>query len=179
MKLILPVPLLKRLKTELRRAGTREIGGVLVGEHIGQDVFRIADLSVQRSGGSAAHFVRDPRLNRAFLDEFFARTGMDYKRFNYLGEWHSHPSFSPIPSGPDIATMMEIVQDREVGANFVVLLIASLRWPWSLLEVSATAFQPHTPPVGVTIELESAPKEAENWLLRTVTRLFGGKGSNT
>jgi hypothetical protein len=54
-----------------------------------------------------------------------------------------------------------------------------LRWPWSLLEVSATAFQPLTPPVGVTIELESAQKEAGNWLLRTVTRLFRGKDSDT
>jgi hypothetical protein len=50
------------------------------------------DISFQKRGGTFAHFVRDPTHHKAFLTDFFASTGKDYKRFNYLGEWHSHPS---------------------------------------------------------------------------------------
>jgi hypothetical protein len=169
MKLLLPVLLVERLKRELRSVGTREIGGVLVGEHVEDDVFRIVDLSVQRSGGSEAHFTRDPAHSRAFLAEFFARTGNNYERFNYLGEWHSHPLFSVHPSGPDFATMFEIVEDPEVGAHFAVLLIAKLRRLWSGLVISVTVFSPNSVPVGASIELEGDTVRTQvNWLCRLV-----------
>jgi hypothetical protein len=56
----------------------------------------------------------------------YYRTQHDYTRFNYIGEWHSHPSFTPVPSRCDDNSMREIVQDPKVGANFVVLLIVKL-----------------------------------------------------
>jgi hypothetical protein len=167
MRLLLPVVLVERLKRELRSAGTREIGGVLVGEHVRDDVFKIVDLSVQRCGGSEAHFTRDLANSRAFLAEFFARTGNDYERFNYLGEWHSHPLFSVHPSEPDFATMFEIVEDSAVGAHFAVLVIVRLRRLWSTLEISATVFSSNTAPIGALIELEDdAGKTQMSWLHR-------------
>src|SRR5262245_2536321 len=102
MKLLVPTRIARRLARELRRAGHREIGGVLMGEHIGDDAFRVADMTVQRSGGSQTCFVRRPHEHKRALDRFFERTGGDYARFNYLGEWHSHPSFAPVPSGTDL-----------------------------------------------------------------------------
>jgi hypothetical protein len=57
----------------------------------------------------------------------------DYRRFNYVGEWHSHPSFEPEPSSRDDTSMREIVQDPKVGANFVALLIVKLDGNGSLL----------------------------------------------
>ena len=110
-----------------------------------------------------------PEHSRAFLAEFFARTGKDYERFNYLGEWHSHPLFSVHPSGPDFATMFEIVEDPEVRAHFAVLLIVRLRRLWSALEISATVFSPNSVPIGASIELEDdAGKTQMNWLHRFV-----------
>ena len=100
MQLLLPTQVTKRLRQELRRAKAREIGGLLMGEHVRDDVFRVVDISVQRSGGSQTHFVRDPSSHAAQLDAFFARTGNDFTRFNYLGEWHSHPTFEPAPVRP-------------------------------------------------------------------------------
>jgi hypothetical protein len=61
------------------------------------------------ASGSHTRFRRDPKTHQKTLDEFFERTGRDYQRFNYLGEWHSHPSFSVQPSVEDIETMTDDV----------------------------------------------------------------------
>ncbi|ARP99680.1 Mov34/MPN/PAD-1 family protein [Pseudorhodoplanes sinuspersici] len=155
MKLVLPHRIIKRLRRKLR-GRTREIGGIIVGEHVGHDEFRIVDLSFQKRGGTFAHFVRDPAHHEAFLDDFFTRTGKDYKRFNYLGEWHSHPTFDPLPSGPDIRTMFKLVEDPEVGVNFAILIIARLRG-WSTVELSATLFRTGHTPEPVQVEVDVAP----------------------
>jgi [CysO sulfur-carrier protein]-S-L-cysteine hydrolase len=155
MKLLLPLTVINRLKRELR-GRSYEIGGVLVGEHIAPDTFRIADISFQRRGGTTAHFVRDPEHHRDFLAEFFARTGDDYQRFNYIGEWHSHPAVEPLPSGPDVLTMFDLVEDTDVGVNFAVLIITRLR-RWSRLELSATLFRAGVTPESISVELEDTP----------------------
>lgn len=152
MKLLLPQHVIKRLKRRLR-GRINEIGGVMVGEHVAIDTFRIVDISVQQRGGTIAHFVRDPARHKAFLADFFAKTGNDYKRFNYLGEWHSHPSFEPLPSGPDLATMFDLVSDPDAGVNFAILLIARLK-DRRALELSATLFRAGTMPEGVVIEVD-------------------------
>ncbi|WP_008545410.1 Mov34/MPN/PAD-1 family protein [Bradyrhizobium sp. CCGE-LA001] len=167
MKVLLPYEVVQKLAAELKRAGIREIGGVLVGEHVAGETFRVADLSVQHSGGSATHFVRDVAHNRAFIANFFARTGHDYERFNYLGEWHSHPSFEPLPSGQDIRAMRDIVEDPNVGVNFAVLLIVTLARR-SSLRLSGTAFRANASPVNVDIKIEGGPGPKRNWIVRFI-----------
>jgi integrative and conjugative element protein (TIGR02256 family) len=139
MKLQIPASLIARLRHELRSAGRREIGGVLVGEHVEDSTFRVADMSFQRRGGTIAHFERDLVSAKAFVGAFHRKTGNNYQRFNYLGEWHSHPSFFPTPSITDIETAQGIVEDPNVGVTFIVLLICRLRF-WGRLEISATSF---------------------------------------
>jgi [CysO sulfur-carrier protein]-S-L-cysteine hydrolase len=145
MKLLLTPHVTRRLLRELRRAKDREIGGVLMGEHIVDDVFRLVEISVQRTFGSAASFTRNPNEHQPELAAFFARTGEDFTRFNYLGEWHSHPGFDPIPSSTDIRSMQSIAEDPAVGANFVVLLIISLAGT-DTMTATAHAFRPGTEP---------------------------------
>jgi integrative and conjugative element protein (TIGR02256 family) len=175
MHIVLPAKIAKRLACELRRAGRQEIGGLLMGEHIGEARFRIVDISVQRAGGTDVCFVREPREHRAQLDQFFANTGRDYTRFNYLGEWHSHPSFVPLPSSKDSATMQSLVQDDVVGVNFVVLLIASFTDSREMV-LSATAYRAGADAVqaSVTIDEDTTDGEWHNRLLprwlRTVFR---------
>ena len=159
MRLLLPEPMLKRLLHELGSGGRREIGGLLMGEHVSQDTFRLVDLSVQHSGGSGGCFTRKPRRHAKQLEEFFERTGRLYVRFNYLGEWHSHPSFDVIPSSTDIATMQALVEDADVGVKFLVLLICRL--DRAQLNLSATAFTPGAHPVPVRLIYEK-PNGAEN-----------------
>jgi hypothetical protein len=93
---------------------------------VAEGVFRIVDLTIQKRGGTFATFVR--RLDNALqaIRLFFQHTRHDYRRFNYLGEWHSHPSFAPVPSEKDQRSMIDIVRDPDVGALFVVLMIVKL-----------------------------------------------------
>lgn len=140
MRVQVPDRIVTMWRRELRAAGRREIGGVLVGERLGGDFFRIADASVQRGGGTSMTFERDPAQHRLFLESFFARTGHDYARFNYLGEWHSHPNAIALPSSTDVRSMMEIVCDPEVNAAFAALLIVR-RGLFGHLHVSAAEFR--------------------------------------
>src|SRR5215213_1104975 len=126
MQIQLPPNAVQCLTTALEQADTREIGGILMGEHISENVFRVKDMTIQQHGGSFAAFVRMVQDVLMPLTEFFRATNNNYTRFNYLGEWHSHPSFVPEPSGRDRETMRGIITDPEVGANFVVLMIVKL-----------------------------------------------------
>ena len=123
--LILPPPIQDKIRTALLKAGRHEIGGVLMAEHVGPNEFEVKDLTVHRCG-SVFNFVRAIEEALSRLRTFFDRAQHDYTRFNYIGEWHSHPSFEPVPSPRDDDSMREIVQDQQVGANFVVLLIVKL-----------------------------------------------------
>lgn len=155
MKLLLPQRVIKRLKRKLR-GRINEVGGVMVGEHVAAaDTFRIVDISFQKRGGTIAHFVRDPAHHKVFLAEFFKKTGYDYKRFNYIGEWHSHPTFDPLPSGEDFVTMYDIVEDPDVGVNFAILIIARLKG-WRKLELSATLFRAGVMPEPVQVSVDDA-----------------------
>jgi len=112
---------------------------MLLAEQLKPDHFRIVDFSLDSFSGSHTGFQRDPETHQKTLDEFFRRTGQDFQRFNYLGEWHSHPSFSVQPSTQDINTMTEIVENQSSLITFAVLLIVRLRFRiW--IEHSLTVF---------------------------------------
>lgn len=124
-----------------------------MGERIGGDEFHVVDISVQRTGGSIASFVRDPASHEAQLKAFFARTKSDFTRFNYLGEWHSHPMFAPVPSETDCQSMQSIVDNPDVGANFVVLLVVKLA-SRTKLEGTAMLFRPQLPAMEAVVVTE-------------------------
>lgn len=106
-------------------------------EQLAPGDFRLVDFTVDSQRGSAAHFVRSVDDHQKTLAHFFERTGRDYSRFNYLGEWHSHPNHQPIPSCEDIASMESLVQgERDI--DFAVLLVVRKRWLG--LKMSATLF---------------------------------------
>lgn len=121
----------------LRKAGRREVGGILMGEHAGPNLFIVRKMTVHRRGAFAS-FVRRIEDAIGSLRAFFRETGHDYARFNYIGEWHSHPSFELYPSRTDDLSMLQIVQDEAVGANFVVLLITKLGSEGELVSTAHT-----------------------------------------
>lgn len=138
-----------RLRRALSAAGRREIGGVLMGEQVVPGHFRIVDLSIDSEAGGRAHFVRSPEAHSEALGLFFQRTGNAYDRFNYLGEWHSHPRFPVTPSVQDTASMTELV-NGERGIDFAVLLIVRLEW-WRMITSSCTLFRRGYAPAPVEI----------------------------
>ena len=139
MKIHLPTDIEKKLVRALENAGPHEIGGVLMGEHIDEGEFRIVDLTIQEQFGSVVFFLRLVADIVKPLKGFFKRTEYNYRKFNYLGEWHSHPSFPPVPSQQDTQSMLEIVTDSDTGANFAILLIVRLK-DVQEIEATATAF---------------------------------------
>ena len=138
-----------RLRTCLRGAGRREIGGILMGEQVAPDQFRIVDFSVDDKTGTAAHFVRSPEHHVEALESFFQKTGSDFKRFNYLGEWHSHPSFPVRPSQEDIMSMQSLVHgERDI--DFSALMIVTLQY-FFRVEAAAYMFVRHAEPEQVAL----------------------------
>jgi hypothetical protein len=106
-------------------------------EHVGPNEFKVCELTVHRRGAIASFMRRiEDAIGKLCL--FFQRTDHDYLRFNYLGEWHSHPLFEPMPSAMDDMSMLEIVQDKSVGANFAVLLIVKLEPNGQLVSTAHT-----------------------------------------
>lgn len=153
MRIQVPDHVVAMLRRELKAARRREIGGILLGERLSGDIFRIADLSVQREGGSSMTFERDPVQHLAFLDDCFARTGHDFERFNYFGEWHSHPNVPAVPSGTDLRSMQEIVCDEAVNVAFAVLVVAR-RGLFGALHLSATEFRCGHDPIPARLDPE-------------------------
>ncbi len=174
MQLLVARPVIKRLERELRRAGRREIGGLLMGEHLRDELFRLVELSVQRGGGTNVCFIRRPQDHKAQLEKFFAQSGNDFTRFNYLGEWHSHPSFEPLPSDTDIRTMQSLVEDPDVGVNFLVLMVCRMAsGRGRVLELTATAFRAGANPLAVPISVEPEPEGQNVKLVERVRRFIG------
>jgi integrative and conjugative element protein (TIGR02256 family) len=158
MQLLVTRPVIERLERELRRAGRKEIGGLLMGEHVQDELFRLVELSVQQRGGTSACFIRRPEDHKEQLEKFFAETGNDFRRFNYMGEWHSHPSFEPLPSDTDVRTMQSMVEDSDAGVNFLVLIVCRMAaGRVRVLELTATAFRAGAPPLVVPISVEAEP----------------------
>lgn len=163
----------RKLKKELRLAGANEIGGVMAGEHLADGKFLVKELSVQRDGTTAS-FARDPVKHRKFMRRFHLLTGHNTERYNYLGEWHSHPSFLALPSPPDLRTMQAEIEDRDQTASFLVLLVIKLGRDGGLIG-STHAFRRRLLPIrvnlvaapGATVREEvpiTAPGSLRAWL---------------
>lgn len=120
-----------------------------MGEQVAPDHFRIVDFSVDDKTGTAAHFVRSHEHHAEALEGFFRRTGSDFKRFNYLGEWHSHPSFPVRPSQEDITSMQSLV-NGERDIDFSALVIVRLRC-FFFIEAAAYMFVQGTAPAQVSL----------------------------
>lgn len=151
MRIRLPSDQLAALRAALERAGTNEIGGQMYGEQRAPSDFVISDLTVQQRLGTIARFIVD--LLQAARDAlgFFERTEHRYTRYNYVGEWHSHPSFAVHPSSTDVASMRAIVRDRGFRGNFAVLMIARL--DGSEITCGGWLFDPQGREHPITIEL--------------------------
>ena len=152
MRLAIAADQVRRLLAALARHGRREIGGQLYGEQLEPSNFRITELTIQSRPGTFARFVVDLVESAKGALGFFDRHGHAYARFNYIGEWHSHPSFEVTPSATDARTMRSVVEDPAFRGQFAVLVI--LRLDESELVSSATLFAPGAVERAIALEVE-------------------------
>lgn len=154
MKVTLATDQERKLVAALKRAGAREIGGQLYGEQLAPSDFLVTDVAIQTRRGSVTRFLVD--LVQAARDavRFFDRTRHRYTRFNYIGEWHSHPRFAVRPSGTDIDTMQTLVRDPEFQGSFAVLMI--VRLSNNALSAAAWVFDPEGSERSICLETSHA-----------------------
>ena len=90
LRMFLPRHLIDACKDEATHTFPLESGGVLMGERIGQDRWRVDH--VIGPGPRARHeryrFTPDPAWQHTQIAERFKETG---GQSTYLGDWHSHP----------------------------------------------------------------------------------------
>lgn len=153
MLLKIPTEQQKKLIDALTHAGTKEIGGQLFGEQLAPSCFRVTNIAIQKRKGSFASFFVDLAQAAKDAAKFFERTRHDYSRFNYLGEWHSHPSFTLTPSTTDRRTMHDLVKDPAFTGSFAVLMITRMKG--QTLAAQASLFDPSGKEIPVALELES------------------------
>ena len=120
----------------LRHAGVRKTGGMLFGEVVTPHRVRIIEATVEGEG-SFASFTRRVSRGKRFSRRFMKKHAHAYQQYNYVGEWHSHPSFTLSPSITDSESMRGILQEIP-HAHFVLLLIVRLR---EKLEIGAFCWQ--------------------------------------
>lgn len=124
----------------LKRAGPREIGGVLFGEQLDEGCFRIVEATRQRFW-PATHdrFCRKGTQARKDILSLHRRYCGQAQRFNYLGEWHSHPSAPVVPSLCDEMTMASLLAEQAGAVNFLVLVVVRFSYT-GVLEIGAHAY---------------------------------------
>jgi len=152
MRLRLPSDQAEALREALRRAGTQEIGGQIFGEQLAPSDFRATKLTFQKRPGTFARFIVDLLEAAGDALSFFDNTGHRYTRFNYIGEWHSHPSFAVYPSGTDCETMRQLVCDEDFRGTFAILVITRL--DHDALSVGAWFFDPTGIDLPISLEME-------------------------
>ena len=110
--------------TEMAQAHyPNEVGTSLVGcysnDGFKATVLDLAPLSSDSKGWRTSFY-----RGTVGLRKFFAklRKAFSGKRY-YVGEWHSHPDASPIPSGTDDRNQLEIAKDTRTDCPECILLI--------------------------------------------------------
>jgi [CysO sulfur-carrier protein]-S-L-cysteine hydrolase len=121
-------------------------------------------------GGGIGGLIARCRPNLEPSPQYMRRAIVDFKRFNYIGEWHSHPAFEAVPSGEDVASMFEIIEDPAVGVNFAILIIARQE-SGSVLQLSATLFRAGIIPEPIEVIIDDRVEDSnkENLLTRILS----------
>jgi integrative and conjugative element protein (TIGR02256 family) len=121
----LPESSVEAMVNEARRTAPLESGGVLLGWHDGNGV----ELTVARvlgPGPQAMHkrtrFSPDDNWQREQIAIAYHESG---RTVSYLGDWHSHPGGTDIPSRRDERTARRIARSRSARARHPVMLILS------------------------------------------------------
>lgn len=113
-----------RMIEALKEHSHNEIGGILIGRKLDLNSILIVDLTVsdEIKKFSPFKFIRETKKSNKLIKKHF-KNSTGY----YVGEWHSHPSFSLNPSPGDIRTMKGIIKNTDYGVAFSLMIIVKLR----------------------------------------------------
>jgi integrative and conjugative element protein (TIGR02256 family) len=110
------------VREEARRWRVRETGGILIGYWADETQAVITHAS--GPGPNAKHglytFEPDSSYAQRHLNKIYRESG---GRFSYIGDWHTHPLGSLVPSESDSATTFGVAADPAYRAPRPVLLL--------------------------------------------------------
>ncbi|WP_193176355.1 Mov34/MPN/PAD-1 family protein [Oricola nitratireducens] len=151
--------MIERWASDLKKAGHKEVGGVLFGEQIAEGDFRIVEATRQRFfGGTATTFNRRGGAARKEILALHKKFGGNPERFNYFGEWHSHPNAPAWPSRQDETTMYNLLADQGEAVNFLVLIIVKLDRD-ARFHIGATTYLASGHKLNCEIDVEGAERD--------------------
>ena len=136
---MIPASISDTFVEKLRNSNNREIGGVLFAEQLAYGEFSLLETTFHTSDGNTFTFDRDIVKARKDIRRFHSYYNGKPQKFNYFGEWHSHPHSTSEPSEVDNSMMWEILSQTDESVNFLVLIIVKLIRQ-SSLDLNATAF---------------------------------------
>lgn len=98
-----------------------EFGGFLVGYYSDENRrLHITDTILPKSFKASKYsFERSTKGIEKKLENYFKETPMKF----YVGEWHTHPDNSPIPSSTDVSAINVIINNKNTYLGNPVLLI--------------------------------------------------------
>jgi [CysO sulfur-carrier protein]-S-L-cysteine hydrolase len=163
LSLTVPRSQLAKLRIHLKKGGNREIGGWLVAEQTAPGKFELVGLTVDLEVGTRDRFDSLPEPHSQQMDRILLENSGRAGRVDYLGEWHSHPTFPPIPSQIDVAAMTDMVESN--GPSFAALVIVRLMADASIQATITTFKRGQLPEAGQLIIADevSADGFGEGW----------------
>ena len=125
MTIIIPQEQAEIIQRQLIKCGLNETKGALFAYKIRDDYFQVDGVYIETKVGNIA-FVElfNNKRYRDFQYRYHKKHTFDYVNHNYIGDWHSHPSFELFPSSFD---QEEVKRDlKKSNARFLIQIIFKL-----------------------------------------------------
>lgn len=122
MKIIVPKEISNKLIEVIVQHNPYEIKGSFYAEQIKENFFIIDDVYVSEISGNRffSNLIVNARYKK-FERDYYSKKNFIYTKYNYIGDWHSHPSYECIPSDYDRKEIRK--EFRNSNANFLVQFI--------------------------------------------------------
>lgn len=125
MKIILTKEVSRKIKEKLLSSGLLESKGACFAHYVDKNHYEVIDTFISDYKGTSTFTkLLINRRYKRFEKEFYKKHKYDYKNYNYIGDWHSHPLFECVPSNYDICEAKNELDNS--NGNFLIQIIVKL-----------------------------------------------------
>jgi proteasome lid subunit RPN8/RPN11 len=122
LEIIIPKKISLILIKQISKHSPLETKGALFAEDLGNDTFKIDEVYLEPKPGTTT-FVK-LYINQEYLSfqkNYHKFRKNNFSKYNYIGDWHSHPLFECLPSSYDVSEVEEDI--KKSNAIFLVQII--------------------------------------------------------
>jgi proteasome lid subunit RPN8/RPN11 len=123
--LIIPKKIRNDIYEYVNKYSPNETKGALFAEKLDDETYKVEAVYFEKKVGTFAFVTLfNNERYKKFCANYFNKYKNQYEIHNYIGDWHSHPSFSCVPSLYD---KNEVIKDlKNSNANFLIQLIVKI-----------------------------------------------------